>query len=58
MSDRKEYANEQDYSLNAGRYVGVEIEDDKISEEAFVYYLKQNTRLADWINQAHMLEVE
>ncbi|HET8964297.1 MAG TPA: N-6 DNA methylase, partial [Chitinophagales bacterium] len=35
MADRVEYAEEQDYSLNAGRYVGVEIEDDNISEKEF-----------------------
>lgn len=35
MADRKEYAEEQDYSMNAGRYVGVEIEDDNISQEEF-----------------------
>lgn len=35
MADRAEYAEEQDYSLNAGRYVGVEIEDDQLSEEEF-----------------------
>lgn len=35
MADRAEYVEEQDYSLNAGRYVGVEIEDDKMTEEEF-----------------------
>jgi type I restriction enzyme M protein len=35
MADRTEYAEEQDYSLNAGRDVGVVIEDDEISEEEF-----------------------
>tara|TARA_R110000764_G_scaffold238954_2_gene337084 strand:- start:30829 stop:32952 length:2124 start_codon:yes stop_codon:yes gene_type:complete len=35
MADKTEYADEQDYSLNAGRYVGVEIEDDNITEEEF-----------------------
>lgn len=35
MADRTEYVEEQDYSLNAGRYVGVEIEDDNITEEEF-----------------------
>ena len=34
-ADHQEYANEQDYSLNAGRYVGVEIEGDEISENDF-----------------------
>jgi len=41
IADRTEYAEEQDYSLNAGRYVGVEIEDDKVSEEEFRERLKQ-----------------
>ncbi|WMX17128.1 class I SAM-dependent DNA methyltransferase [Aureispira sp. CCB-E] len=40
MADASEYAEEQDYSLNAGRYVGVEIEDDKITREEFVSMLK------------------
>lgn len=35
MADRTEYADEQDYSLNAGRYVGVEIENDHISNDEF-----------------------
>ncbi|MFC2109331.1 N-6 DNA methylase [Bacteroidota bacterium] len=35
MADKTEYVDEQDYSLNAGRYVGVEIEDDNITEEGF-----------------------
>ncbi len=35
MADRTEYAEEQDYSLNAGRYVGVEIEEDNLTEEEF-----------------------
>jgi len=42
VADRSEYAEEQDYSMNAGRYVGVEIEADKISEEEFKQRLKQN----------------
>ena len=36
VADKKEYVDEQDYSLNAGRYVGVEIEDDKISQADFL----------------------
>lgn len=35
IADKTEYAEEQDYSLNAGRYVGVVIEDDNISEDEF-----------------------
>ena len=37
LADKQEYAEEQDYSLNAGRYVGVEIEDDDLSNEEFKY---------------------
>lgn len=40
MADRTEYVDEQDYSLNAGRYVGVEFEDDKMTEEEFNEKLK------------------
>ena len=35
VADREEYVVEQDYSLNPGRYVGVEIEDYNLSEEEF-----------------------
>jgi type I restriction enzyme M protein len=31
LADKSEYAEEQEYSLNAGRYVGIEIEDDNTS---------------------------
>jgi type I restriction enzyme M protein len=40
MADKTEYVDEQDYSLNAGRYVGVVIEDDNITEEEFKSKLK------------------
>lgn len=35
VGDRDEYVDEQDYSLNAGRYVGVEIEGERVSEDEF-----------------------
>lgn len=35
VADKTEYAEEQDYSMNAGRYVGVEIEGDDITKEEF-----------------------
>ena len=35
MADKTEYVDEQDYSLNAGRYVGIVIEDDSITELEF-----------------------
>ncbi|MFN6945359.1 MAG: N-6 DNA methylase, partial [Cytophagaceae bacterium] len=40
VADKAEYAEEQDYSLNAGRYVGVEIEEATISSEEFKERLK------------------
>jgi len=35
MADRKEYAEEQNYSLNAGRYVGVELEMDTLTKHEY-----------------------
>jgi type I restriction enzyme M protein len=34
-ADKKEYVGDQDYSLNSGRYVGIEIEDDNTSADDF-----------------------
>ena len=42
VADREEYVEEQDYSLNPGRYVGVEIEDDDISAEEFKEQIRHN----------------
>ncbi|MFA0961022.1 N-6 DNA methylase [Roseivirga sp. BDSF3-8] len=36
----REYAEEQDYSLNPGRYVGVDMEGDDMTEEDFIDILK------------------
>ncbi|TVZ51524.1 class I SAM-dependent DNA methyltransferase [Dokdonia sp. Hel_I_53] len=41
MADRTEYVEEQDYSLNAGRYVGVEIEEISMSIEEYTTFLKE-----------------
>jgi type I restriction enzyme M protein len=35
LADKKEYATEQDYSLNAGRYVGVDLQEVIVSQEEF-----------------------
>lgn len=35
LADEQEVVEEQDYSLNPGRYVGVEIEEDNLTEEEF-----------------------
>lgn len=40
MADREEYVDEQDYSLNAGRYVGVKIEDDNRTPAEFKKVIK------------------
>ena len=48
---------DQDYSLNAGRYVGVVIEDDGMTEEEFKQtMLDLNTELSALNVQAHELE--
>jgi type I restriction enzyme M protein len=48
---KEEYAEEQDYSLNAGRYVGVEIEADKITKPEFQFKLKGNFELFEDLSQ-------
>ena len=35
LADKEDYANDQDYSLNAGRYVGVDISNENLSPEEF-----------------------
>ena len=35
VADRSEYVEEQDYSLNAGRYVGIELEEDNLTADEF-----------------------
>ena len=58
-ADREEYAEEQDYSLNAGRYVGVEIEDNGMSRKEFkikMAFLKDS--LSDLTVKSRHLEDE
>ena len=48
---------DQDYSLNAGRYVGVVIEDDGMTEDEFkAKMLGLNTELTDLSKEAGTLE--
>ena len=48
---------DQDYSLNPGRYVGVVIEDDGMTEEEFkVHMLSLNDELSKLNEEAHGLE--
>ena len=50
---------DQDYSLNAGRYVGVVIEDDGMTEEEFKEtMLGLNRELTEWNNEAKVLEAQ
>lgn len=35
VADKKEYSEEQDYSLNAGRYVGINVKGDGLSKDEF-----------------------
>ena len=57
LADKKEYAEEQDYSLNAGRYVGVAIEVDELSPDEFTsLMIEQLTSLIGLNNKAADLE--
>lgn len=57
VADKKEYCEVQDYSLNAGRYVGVVIEDDKITEKEFKGKLnKIRNELIELIDKGGNLE--
>lgn len=55
MADRSEFVEEQDYSLNAGRYVGVEIEDDNLSEENFIKRVKNLNNLLGELSESSIL---
>jgi type I restriction enzyme M protein len=52
LAHRKEYADEQDYSLNAGRYVGVAIGHDDISREDFIFLINEKTNALINLNNA------
>ncbi len=54
---RDEYVDEEDYSLNAGRYVGITLEDKNITEEEFKASLQEKHQKLQVLNeQAHVLE--
>jgi len=50
MADPTEYADEHDYSLNAGRYVGVVIGEDNKTEEEFKNDLECKAKLFKTLN--------
>ena len=57
MADKTEYVEEQDYSLNASRYVGIEIENDNISDEDFKNLVQSGYKNLSKLNkQAIQLE--
>ncbi|WP_420384722.1 type I restriction-modification system subunit M [Roseivirga sp.] len=52
VATKAEYAEEQDYSLNAGRYVGVVFESEKISEKEFQEIIKRDSELLKALNKS------
>lgn len=50
VANNKEYVDEQDYSLNAGRYVGVENIDDFLSKDDFIILMKEKHKLLSELN--------
>ena len=57
MADRTEFAKEQDYSLNAGRYVGILIDKDETSEKDFARKISQNLERLKRLNyESQVLE--
>ncbi|MEM5540382.1 class I SAM-dependent DNA methyltransferase [Olleya sp. AS48] len=54
MADKTEYVDEQDYSLNAGRYVGVVIDGDSITKEEFEGRMELNIdKLKKLVNESN-----
>ncbi len=57
LAGKDEYVEEQDYSLNAGRYVGVVIKDDNITKEEFYRLMTSNSKKLVRLNeQAQIIE--
>jgi type I restriction enzyme M protein len=50
VADKKEYGDDQDYSLNAGRYVGVEIDGDDLTKEQFAGSILEKRNLLVKLN--------
>lgn len=59
VAEKTEYAEEQDYSLNAGRYVGVELlEDDTSAEEFKIKILGKNLEFEQLQKSSSALEIQ
>lgn len=57
VANRAEYVEEHDYSLNAGRYVGVALEDDNLTQDEFKELMsKKHQELQKLNSEAHELE--
>lgn len=57
LADQQEIIEEHDYSLNPGRYVGVEIEEDNLTEEEFSDKMNSfNTDLQELNKESSLLE--
>jgi len=57
VAERSEYAEEQDYSLNAGRYVGIALEEDNLTAEEFKALMLEKHEVLKGLNsEAHALE--
>ncbi|WP_196777535.1 SAM-dependent DNA methyltransferase [Malaciobacter marinus] len=57
VASRVDYIDEHDYSLNAGRYVGVALEDDNLDEEEFKTLMREKHQELQKLNsEANELE--
>jgi len=57
LADREAYVDEQDYSLNAGRYVGIALEEDNLTQEEFKALMLEKHEVLKGLNdEAHELE--
>jgi type I restriction enzyme M protein len=51
VATKVDYIDEHDYSLNAGRYVGVALEDDNLDEEEFKTLIKEKHQELQTLNK-------
>lgn len=51
VASKKDYEDEQDYSLNAGRYVGVSLVDDSLAKQEFINILKKSRHSLNSLNK-------
>lgn len=55
LADKKEYVDEQDYSMNATRYVGVAIEGDDLTKEEYIESLTLQKKLLIELNSKDII---